>query len=364
MTAARVLYAITTLDRGGAEKALLTLCRARAARSGPQRIGVGYLKGRGELQPEFEALGIEVRDFAVRGLRAARAHRAFHAFVREFAPDVVHSHLFKADLLAASCIGRKRPGRVALVSTKHNEDRYLARIPWRAVGRAAAARADRVVAVSHGVAEFLRRTIGPACGDVALVHCPVEEPARPAVPPPGDGRLLCVARLEPQKDPRTLLDAFRLVLLRRPARLVFLGRGSLESDVRAAVRDFPEGTVELAGFVEDPTPWYDAADVVVLPSLWEGLGLALVEAALRERPAVATAVGGIPEAVADEVTGLLVPPGDARLLAEAILRLLDDPALARQMGRAAAARARERFGVEACLDAHERLYRVVLGERR
>ncbi|MCE9635481.1 MAG: glycosyltransferase [Planctomycetes bacterium] len=361
--APRVLHVITTLDRGGAEKALLELCRARAAASGPQRIGVAYLKGDGELTPEFESLGIEVRDLEVRGVRAARAQSAFQSFRRAFAPDVVHSHLFKADVLAASCLGRSRPDRDALVSSKHNVDVYLERAPWRMLGRAALARADACIAVSEGVAAFLRSALGePQCG-IDVVRYGVEAPAAPIVAAPGTGRVLCVGRLEPQKDPLGLIEAFRRVREERPATLTFLGRGSMDAQVRRAAAALPAGSVEFAGFAADPVPHFDAADMVVLASRWEGLGLALVEAAQRGRPVVATCVGGVPEVVEDGVTGLLVPPGDAKALAEAILRVLDDPEFARRMGAAARARALGRFSVERCLAQHEAVYARALGMR-
>ena len=362
-SAPRVLHAITTLDRGGAETALLALCRERAARVGPQRIGVAYLKGDGELAPDFESLGIEVRDLDVRGLRAARAVRAFESFRRAFAPDVIHSHLFKADVLASACLGRRRDSREPLVSTKHNADAYLDRVPWRALGRAAAARADALVAISNGVAAHIARTLGALDCPVEVIRYGIEPAAAPVVAPPGDGSVLCVARLEPQKDPRTLLDAFRRVVAVRPARLVLLGRGSLDADVRAWSAGLPAGSVEFGGFVADTTAAYDRADVVVLSSRWEGLGLALVEAGLRARPVVATSVGGIPEVVRHGETGLLVPPGDPAALAGAILRILGDPALARRMGEAAARHTRDEFDVSRCTDAHESLYRRALRGR-
>lgn len=360
----RILHVITTLDRGGAEKALLVLCGEQAARGGAERIAVAYLKGRGELAPDFRALGVAAHDLDVRGVRAARAHRVFDRLRREFRPDLVHSHLFKADVLAATCLGRRRAGRTALVSTKHNQDVQLTHPLWRVLGRAALSRADACVAVSDGVAAHLRATVGePACG-IDVIRYGVAGSAAPICDPPGASRVLCVGRLEPQKDPLAVVAAFRGVLASRPAQLVFLGRGALEPHVREALRGLPPGAAELRGFADDPTPHVDAADVVVLGSRWEGLPLALVEAALRARPVVATAVGGVPEIVEDGVTGLLVPHGDARAMTEAIVRLLGDPSLGRRMGRAARERALERFGALRCADEHDRLYRRALGSRR
>jgi glycosyltransferase involved in cell wall biosynthesis len=104
-----------------------------------------------------------------------------------------------------------------------------------------------------------------------------------------------------------------------------------------------------------------AADVFAMPSLWEGLPLALLEAMLAGRPIVASRISGIPEAVTDDVEGLLSTPGDIESLRQALGRLLSDSALRTRLGAAARARARREFTVEAMVDAYERRYRAALG---
>lgn len=358
MTVRRVLHVATTLDRGGAEHALLALAGAfrRGSRAERWRLDVVYLKGPGELADAFTSLGVTVHALGVAGLRAALARSRLAAVVRAVRPDVVHSHLFKADVLAASVLGRRRPGRAALVSTKHNEDVYLESALWKSLGRAAAARADALIAITPGVERFVRRTLGDPPGELCVIPYGLADAAQPPRPAPGTGTLVCPARFEEQKDHATLLRAVARVAGRRPVRLVLLGRGPLETAIRRQAALVAGAHVEFAGFVPDVTPHLDAADAVVLASRWEGLGLVLVEAALRGRPAVATAVGGIPDVVEHDVTGLLVPPGDDAALADAIVRVLDDPALAKRLGDAARARARERFGVEDCAAATEALY--------
>src|ERR1043166_2280589 len=154
-----VLHLITTLDRGGAENALLTLCRAFAAKGWDVRVA--WLKGQGELAPEFEAAGVPARKFSR----------------REFAkldPDVVHTHLFKADVAGAALVGSRRRRRCVLVSTKHNEDRYLAGRSLRAatgrtLARRAARRADALVAISHGVVEFFHENVGDVFARMSVI---------------------------------------------------------------------------------------------------------------------------------------------------------------------------------------------------
>jgi glycosyltransferase involved in cell wall biosynthesis len=101
-------------------------------------------------------------------------------------------------------------------------------------------------------------------------------------------------------------------------------------------------------------------DLFVCPSLYEGFGIAIVEAMAAGRPVVASNTGGIPEIVADGDTGLLVPPGNPTALAEAIASLLSDPARARAMGARGRQRVRERFLVETAVQRHQKLYESLL----
>ena len=107
-----------------------------------------------------------------------------------------------------------------------------------------------------------------------------------------------------------------------------------------------------------------AMDLFVLPSLYEGMPLSILEAMGAGLPVVATAVDGTPEAVVDGETGILVPPADPAALAAAVVRLLTDPALAETMGRNGRARAQAQFSETAMMDRLEQAYRTFLGRRR
>jgi glycosyltransferase involved in cell wall biosynthesis len=376
-----VLHLITTLDRGGAENALLHLCRGLHER-GSWRPEVAYLKGRGELRADFEAAGVAVHDLVLRGVRGVGAYGRGRRLARELAPDVIHTHLFKADCLGAAIAGAPRANRTRLVSTKHNQDMYLhgpsARAAaWRAVARRVAARADAVVAISPSVARFVAETLGDAPSRVETIPYGVPDPAPDAVRvdgaafraahgiAPDDPVLLCVARLDEQKDHETLLRAFAAARSCRPTlRLVLLGRGPLEARLRAAAARLPAGSVVFAGFLENPAPAYAAADVAVLSSRWEGLGLVLVEAALHGVPAVATRAGGVVDVVEDGVTGRLVPIGDDAALAAAIGAAADDPEVTRRMGAAARERALREHALDVYVHRAEALYGELLERAR
>jgi glycosyltransferase involved in cell wall biosynthesis len=360
-----VFHLITTLDRGGAEKALLHLVRAFAA-TGRWQQRVAWLKGEGELAGEFAAAGVAAKRFSRRDLARAR-------------PDVLHTHLFKADVAGAEIAGRRRRGRTVLVSTKHNEDRYLAgrsirAATWRTLARRAMRRADAVVAISSGVRTFFTETFGDSAAAMHVIPYGLPAPravgreeiaafrARCGVPD-GAALVLQVGRLDAQKDPAAAIRAMPRVTAHRDARLVLLGRGPMEDELRALAAATPGSNVVFAGFAADPAPAFAAADVVVLASKWEGLGLALVEAAQHGRPVVASRVGGIPEVVDDGATGLLDPPGDEAALGDAVLRLLTDDGLRRRMGAAARDRAARRFSVERYAKDVEGLYVRLLAER-
>jgi glycosyltransferase involved in cell wall biosynthesis len=207
--------------------------------------------------------------------------------------------------------------------------------------------ADRVFLVENGVAPEL-----DAAPDPALVRFR------------GEGPLFgLVAGLRDQKGLPTLLDALELLASRgRPVRFAIVGNGPLEAMVRARVQDPRLAAMTLllpfAGRVE---PYLAALDAFVLPSYWEGMPIALLEAAAMGLPAVASAVNGTVEVVEEGRTGLLVPAHDAAGLAEAIDRLAGDPSLRSAMGRAAREQAARRFAAQRMVDETEAVYRRALG---
>jgi glycosyltransferase involved in cell wall biosynthesis len=319
------------------------------------------MKGDGELAPSLLAAGIPV----------ARVGQAapWNALrlLREVKPDALHTHLFKADLLGAALAARA--GVPVLLSTKHNEDPYLLRAPWRGLGRRAARRARRVVAISEAVARFVRGALDLEAGDVRVLRYGIEPPA----PPIGGARFraslgidaaaplaVAVARLSRQKGLDVLVEAAAILRGRNPeARIALVGRGEEETALRDLVRTKGlDGTVRFAGFLPDPGPALDAADVVVLPSRWEGFGLAALEAMAAGRPVVASNAGGLPEVLG--AAGALVPPGDAKALAAALERALAPEAVAAvrsgAAGEALRRRVREEFPLERAAEEHESLY--------
>jgi glycosyltransferase involved in cell wall biosynthesis len=158
-----------------------------------------------------------------------------------------------------------------------------------------------------------------------------------------------VARLAPQKDHRTLIEAARLV---PEAEFVIVGDGELRSELERAAGP----NVRLLGARDDVPELLASFDVFAFPSLFEGLCVAVIEAQAAGVPVVATPVGGIRETVVDGETGLLVPTGDPAALAAAIRRLLEDREAAQAMAAEAKRRVRERFSVERVVEETLHLY--------
>lgn len=155
----------------------------------------------------------------------------------------------------------------------------------------------------------------------------------------------CAARLTRQKGQRHLLQAMAILLDRgRDVRLLLAGEGSDRETLMALAAGLEiEDRIEFLGFVEDTKRFYASLDIVALPSLWEGFGYALVEAMTMRLPVVAFNTSSIPEVVEDGVTGLLAEPGDTAELAECLERLVADPGLRRQLGKAGRQRVLDRF---------------------
>ena len=335
----RVVHVHRIRGIGGSERHVLTLLPALAA-EGIEPVFLGLDDPAWSVEPFYRELGVESvrlpcpRDFDPRLARRVRRE------LRRLRPDVVHTHLVHADLYGALGAGRSVP----VVSTKHNDDPFR-RGPFRYVERALTRRAARVITITRALRRFCIDLVGLPPGKVEAIHYGLDtlpEPwgENPELDLPDDARvLLCVARLAEQKGVDVAVQALAQVREVEPrAVLVVLGEGPERPKLAA------EG-VYLPGRVGDVASWYRRAEMLVHPARWEGFGLALLEAMLAAKPVVATRVSAAPEIVADDLTGVLVPPDDAGALAAAVIGLLGDTMHAAELGAAGLVRARSLFSV-------------------
>lgn len=246
--------------------------------------------------------------------------------------DVVHAHGFRAAALTGLALGRRRPGRTPLVATWHNA--VLAEGPRRRmlawIEAIAARRADLTLAVSPDLVDRARELGAPAAR-LAPVPAPrlaaptrTRAQVRDEFSAGGRPIVLAVARLAPQKDYDTLLDASSNLRHRKPPPLVLAAGDGPEYDRLAQLIEARGLPVRLLGRRSDVPDLLAAADVFVMTSRWEGSPLVVQEAMAAGVPVVATAVGGLPTLAGDGA--VLVPPGDPEAVARAVGQLLDDPA--------------------------------------
>ncbi|HEX6201452.1 MAG TPA: glycosyltransferase [Thermoanaerobaculia bacterium] len=367
MSKRRVFHLIKGLGRGGAEG---LLPQQVSRRGGCYDYAVGYfLPHKAELAPDLVAAGAEVTCFGARGAAGMLARTgAVARWLREGGADVCHAHLPLAGVVGR--LAARRAG-VPLVYTEHNLlERY--RPPTRWADLATWRWQRLVVAVSADVAASIRRHAGERVPvEVVLNGIDVERYAAP----PGAGEALrraygiaagaplvgTVAVMRRQKRLDRWLEAAAGIAAAQPgARFLVVGDGPLRGETEAhAGRLGLAGRVVFAGLRADVARHLAAMDVVLVSSDYEGLPLAVLEAMAAGRPVVAPAVGGLPE-VLDEGCGRLVPPADAAALADAVLDLVADPALAARLGEAAQRRAGERFGIERMTRDLEAIYDRVL----
>jgi glycosyltransferase involved in cell wall biosynthesis len=373
VTPVRLLFVLTSPVRGGVEEVVLALLKRldpgefRLALAAPGPLLDAFAPDLHDVRVEAEAVAVESP------LDRAGLGR-LSTFIRRFAADVVNPHLFRSTVVAAP-LARWHGARV--VETYHGREgwrRGLVRgsfLPDRLMARCV----DRVIAVSEAARTFLVRdkgyparkiTVVPNGRDLSVFRPGIaREPARKEL---GLDRTVplvgVVGRLESQKGHGYLLEAWPSVVGEFPdARLLLVGEGSLRGALETRARALGVGdSLIFAGFRADVPRLLDAMDVVVLPSLYEGMPLTAIEASAMARPIVATAVDGTPEVVREGRTGRLVEPADPPALGRALRDLLRDPEGARRMGQAGRDWVLTRFDLDRQVAATAHVYRS-LGRR-
>ena len=377
MAPARVLYVTISMDLGGTERQLLELAAGLdRSRFEPS---ICCLRGAGALAGECASRDIPITAFGAPGaVRPAglAASRDFLSLVFSLAglmkrerPAIVHGMLPAAWVAAG--LAARLSGVPVLVTGRRCLGHYKDRRPLlRHLENAVNRWTDAVVPNSAAVRDdtLARERIAP--GKVRVIHNGVRIPDAP----PGAGwrggagagttgpAVALVANFFPYKGHMDFLDAAAEVLRGFPsASFVLVGDGKLRPEIerRASAPDLA-GRAILLGSRPDGGDVMALSDVAALASHEEGFPNVVLEAMARARPVVATRVGGVPEAVEDGVTGILVPPRDAGAMAGALLRLLRDPRLAAEMGARGMERVRRDFTVDRMVRAHEDLYAELL----
>ena len=350
----RVTHVVVSLAIGGLEAVVVNLALRGGDRVRPRVICLERL---GPLAHRLADRGIDVECLGAPDTPVVQSVRRLRQRLFEHDPDVLHTHNEKAHIHGAlATLGLRRP---ALVHTRHGRWQVTTRAS-RLANAVALRRSRCVICVSED-ASGVARAEGASPQRVKIIRNGIdvasynthEYEARI-----GSARAVTVARLAPVKDLGTLLRAARLVHdLRSDFRLDVVGDGASRAELEHLSSELGlTDVVTFHGACEDPRPFLATATMFVQSSLSEGISLTVLEAMSAGLPVVATDVGGTREIVAAERTGVLVPPQNPQALASGIVRLLEDPARAAAMSRAARARAVREFDVMRMVADYEAVY--------
>jgi glycosyltransferase involved in cell wall biosynthesis len=376
----RLLQLVTRRQLRGAEVFAAQLSAGLAALGCEVVLAGLYAPG----EPPLAAAGVELLDLGGRPRRCLSPGlvRRLRRLVAARRPDLVQANGSDTLKYAVLALRGARPRPPLVYRSISIQSLWLRGALHRRWNRWLLHQVDHVAAVSRGAADDLVATHGLAPGRVSVL--PLGTPAGPPPDPaaararladaagldPAGPLLVHVGSFTPEKDHALLLAAFREVRHRLPAaRLVLLGDGPLRPEVerRAAAGSAAGDTggagpaVRFLGARPDAAELAGGADLLVLSSRIEGTPGVVLEAAARGVPAVATAVGGLPEVVEHGRTGLLTAPGDAAELAGALLELLAAPERRRAMGRSARERVLERHDLGRVTRSFLELYRRLDG---
>jgi glycosyltransferase involved in cell wall biosynthesis len=346
----RIVLAVGTLRVGGTETQLVKLAAGLVARG--HEVHVLALSSGGPLEEPLRAAGVGVRIFGFRAREIGQL-LSIHRYLRSLRPDVCHTFLYTCNVFVLPLA--KLAGVPLRVAGRRGAEPVLPGLRHQAV-RAVGRRAAMLHVCNSAVrADEVVRLDGVPAARVLVIPNGVELPTDLAEPGREPARGIVVASLRAVKGHRDLLAA--LATMADPPRVCLVGDGPDRPAIAAEIgRLGLAGVVRLAGQRPDARAALRGYQFAILPSHNEGLPNAVLEAMAAGLPVVATAVGAVPDVVADGVTGFVVPPRQPAQLAAAIERLAGDPALRAQLGKAARVRA-EDFSVASCVDTHEATYR-------
>lgn len=285
--------------------------------------------------------------------------------IRQTHPDLVHLHSRRgADVWGGVAALKMQVPSVLSRRVDNPENAWWAQCKYRLY--------DHVIAISEGIRQVLLSEgieaehvtcVRSAVDAAPYLHTVERDAFAKEFGIPQDSLVIgVVAQLIERKGHRYLLEAMPAILARFPnVQVLFFGKGPLHDELLQLIEQQGlTAQVHLAGFRTDLPQWLGGLDLLVHPADMEGLGVSLLQAAAAAVPVIASAAGGLPEAVADKKTGILIPPGDIPALTAAIIELLANPALRHQYGQAGRARVLAEFSVSAMVQGNLNVYRKIL----
>jgi glycosyltransferase involved in cell wall biosynthesis len=351
----KILHIDPEKNWGGGEAQVFGLL---AYLSGKGHRNVLLAHPRGVLFERCRALDVQLRPLSMRNDLDVRAVAGLRKLIRSEDFDIVHFHTKRAHALSLWLPrGTKKPKYVV---TRRMD--YPERAGWYTdflYNR----RVDGVIAISAAIAVLLRQA-GVKENRIRRISSGVDAARFDGLSKNSNEvkTIGCIGVLEERKGQRFLLEAAATLKSRGfKLKYRFAGDGPLRGELEDQAKRLTIGDdASFLGFVADTAEFLAGVDLVVMPSLFEGLGVAALEAMAAGKPVVATRVGGLAESIIDGDTGIVVPPGDAAALADAIGRLAESPPLAAAMGRRGRERVLSHFTLEQMAFQNETYYYELL----
>jgi glycosyltransferase involved in cell wall biosynthesis len=288
--------------------------------------------------------------------------------LRDGGYDAIHTHLIHADVHGA--LAARRAGIGDIFCTGHNDDRFRRRLPVRLVMAWLWRQIKAGIAISEALRQFLIEVEFAPPGRVHTVYYGLDPQSLSA--PPDARERLCnelgihvnapiagsMCRLIEQKGLSHAIRAFWQIAEQfQGAHYVIVGDGPLRRALQQEAAGFGLGKrIHFLGWRDDNVSLMAALDVLLVPSLWEGFGLVTLEAMALGKPIIASRVSALPEIVEDGRTGYLAPPGDSPSLAESLLHVFENPALAHEMGANGRRRLEDKFSADRMISDTMKVY--------
>ncbi|MBK9154759.1 MAG: glycosyltransferase [Chloracidobacterium sp.] len=379
-----ILHLIPSLSGGGAERQLVDVVRNTSNEDFSHVVccwGASDFFGR-----QLRSAGVKVIDLGIDGKHPwVAAARRVNSVVDEIRPDIMHSWLYDADIVSRIVKLRNRGLRlITSLQSPNYEPETIRAGGWSSTKVGILRWIDRIsikfaapyfVACSEFVAGSSRRWLGIDPARISVIFNSVDPNTLTTTHPertradlgfvPGDFIFMSVGRLDKGKGYRFLIDAFSKVLQNVPsAKLVLVGTGPDEAELRThAAALMIDERVVFAGRRSDIGDCLRIADVFVFPTLFEGLGIALIEAMAMELPCIATDLPVLREIIDDGVSGQLVRAGSVEDWVRSLTEMYSDEILRARLGAAAGARVRSKFYSNVLIPQWEALYsRISAGD--
>lgn len=358
MKKTKIIHIITSLNFGGAEIMLLDLARGLSSEFFEVKVAT-VVRG-GALVEDFRNVGVSTHVFEKKGKIGLGVIWKLWRFLRCEKPDIVHTHLFGGDTWGRiAAILARVP---VIISTEHNTN-FDEGWTKRRVKKFLSLFTKKIVAVSEAVKNYSVSRDKIKEKKITVIENGInfekfaEIPEKEFGDPPVIG---VVGRLEEQKGHKYLFEALNLIKT-IPWTLWVVGDGSKKNELERLVKDLNlRERIIFLGARKNVAEILSGIDIFAFPSLWEGLGLAVLEAAAAGKPIVASRVGGIPEIIEDEKTGILVEPKNVKSLADGLERVLLGKIDAKEMGARVREIVKEKFGMKKMVEKYEDLYKGLL----